>query len=90
MGLMDSAKDAVNAIGGDKVKDGIDSATDMIDDKTGGASNVVTEKVDELAAAEVDKLEGCPAYGALLRRRPIADQDRCATTGHRSCAVRMI
>jgi len=58
MGLMDSAKDAVNAIGGDKVKDGIDSATDMIDDKTGGASNVVTEKVDELAAAEVDKLEG--------------------------------
>ena len=58
MGLMDSAKDAVNAIGGDKVKDGIDSATDMIDDKTGGASTVVTEKVDELAAAEVDKLEG--------------------------------
>ena len=58
MGLMDSAKDAVDAIGGDKVKEGVDKATDLVDDKTGGASNVVTEKIDEAANAEVDKLAG--------------------------------
>jgi hypothetical protein len=60
MGILDDAKNladkAVDAIGGDKVKEGIDTATDKVDDMTGGASNVVTEKVDEMAGGEVDKL----------------------------------
>jgi hypothetical protein len=58
MGLLDDAKNladkAVDAIGGDKVKDGIDTATDKVDEATGGASAPVTEKVDEAAAGIVD------------------------------------
>lgn len=67
MGIMDDAKNAlggltgaadqaVDAIGGDKIKEGVDAATDKIDSATGGASNVVTEQVDSAAAGEVDKL----------------------------------
>jgi hypothetical protein len=60
MGLLDDAKNladkAVDSIGGDKIKDGVDAATDKVDDATGGTSAVVTEKVDEAAASAIDGL----------------------------------
>jgi hypothetical protein len=60
MGILDDATSlagkAVDAVGGDKVKEGIDTATDLIDAATGGASSSVTEQVDDAAGNEVDKL----------------------------------
>ena len=48
MGLFKKAKDAA-AEHGDKIADGVDKATDMIDDKTGGKFSDKLEKVDDLA-----------------------------------------
>ena len=55
-GLTDKAKEAVDSIGADKIKDGVDAATDKVDDATGGESAAVTEKVDEAAASAIDGL----------------------------------
>ena len=51
MGLMDrfkKVKDVAEAQG-DKIADGVDKATDFIDDKTGGKFTDQLEKVDDLA-----------------------------------------
>ncbi len=57
MGLVDKAKDLV-AGNKDQVKDGIDKAADVVDDKTG---NQHTDKIDmaaDKAKDAVDKLDG--------------------------------
>ena len=55
MGLLDSIK---NALGGnaDKVKDGIDKAGDMIDDKTGGQYSDKIEMAEEKAGDVIDQM----------------------------------
>ena len=55
MGLLDSIK---NALGGnaDKVKDGIDKAGDMIDDKTGGKYSDKIDMAEEKASDAIDDL----------------------------------
>ncbi len=53
-GLTGAADQAVDAVGADKIKSGIHE----VDDATGGASNVVTEKVDEAANSAIDKFSG--------------------------------
>ena len=49
----DKAKDLVENQG-DKIADGVDKATDFIDDKTGGKYTDKLDKVDEMAA-KLDK-----------------------------------
>lgn len=51
MGIMDKFKKAkdVAESQGDKIADGVDKATDMIDDKTGGKFTDKLEKVDDMA-----------------------------------------
>ena len=51
----DKAKDLVENQG-DKIADGVDKATDFIDDKTGGKYTDKLEKVDEMAA-KLDKTD---------------------------------
>ena len=55
MGLLDSIK---NALGGnaDKVKDGIDKAGDMIDDKTGGKYSDKIDMAEEKAGEVIDQM----------------------------------
>lgn len=48
MGLFSKAKKAVKDHG-DKVADGVDKATDVVDDKTGGKFSDKLDKVDDLA-----------------------------------------
>jgi hypothetical protein len=43
---------------GDKVVQGVDKATDMVDDKTKGKYSDQLQKVDEGAEKVVDKLDG--------------------------------
>lgn len=43
---------------GDKIADGVDKATDMIDDKTGGKYSDKLDQVDDKAADAIDKLAG--------------------------------
>lgn len=47
-GLEDITNKAKDLLGGnaDKVGDAVDQATDVVDDKTGGKSAPVTEKID--------------------------------------------
>jgi hypothetical protein len=54
MGLLDKVK---GMLGGhaDKVVDGVDKATDMVDDKTGGKFTEHLEKVDDAAADALDE-----------------------------------
>jgi hypothetical protein len=52
MGIFDKVKSLVGSHG-DKVADGVDKATDVIDDKTEGKFHDHLEKVDEFA----DKLD---------------------------------
>lgn len=55
MGMMDKLNEAkdkamdVVETQGDKIADGVDKATDMIDDKTGGKFSDKLDKVDDLA-----------------------------------------
>ena len=56
MGLFDKAKDLANK-NKDKIADGVDKATDVVDDKTGGKYTDHLEKVDDMA----DKLRDDPA-----------------------------
>ena len=53
MGLLDKIK---GMIGGnaDKVVDGVDKATDMIDDKTGGKFTEQLDKVDDAVENTLD------------------------------------
>lgn len=48
MGLFDKAKDLAEQ-NKDKIADGVDKATDIADDKTGGKYSDHLEKVDEAA-----------------------------------------
>lgn len=48
MGIFDKAKKAAEEHG-DKIADGVDKATDAVDDKTGGKFSDHLDKVDELA-----------------------------------------
>jgi len=48
MGLFSKAKKAAEDHG-DKIADGVDKATDMVDDKTGGKFTEHLDKVDDLA-----------------------------------------
>lgn len=48
MGLFSRAKKAAKEHG-DKVADGVDKATDAVDDKTGGKFTEKLDKVDDLA-----------------------------------------
>ena len=57
MGLFDKAKKAAEEHG-DKIADGVDKATDMIDDKTGGKFTDKLEKVDELAEKHLGDDDG--------------------------------
>ena len=54
----DKAKDLVESQG-DKVADGVDKATDLVDDKTGGKYTDKLEKVDDMA----DKLRDAKGAG---------------------------
>jgi len=54
MGFLDKAKDMISK-NPSKIVDGIDKATDMIDDKTGGKFSDKLDKIDETVA---DKLGG--------------------------------
>lgn len=65
MGLLDKAKDLLNKNKG-KVPQGVDKATDVVDQKTGGKHRDNLEKVDDAAR----KYAGEPATPAS----PAADQ----------------
>ena len=56
MGLLDKVK---SLIGGnaDKVKDGVDKAGDMVDDKTGGKYSDKIETAEERIGEAVDNLD---------------------------------
>jgi hypothetical protein len=56
MGLLDKIK---GMIGGnkDKVVDGVDKATDVVDDKTGGKYTEQLNKVDDAVGEQVEKLD---------------------------------
>jgi hypothetical protein len=60
MGLLDDAKNladkAVDAVGGDKVKEGIDVAADKVDDATGGSASAVVDQAKSAAEGVVDGL----------------------------------
>jgi hypothetical protein len=43
---------------GDKVVQGVDKATDVVDDKTGGKYTEHLQKADDATEAAVDKLKG--------------------------------
>ena len=49
MGLFDKAKKLIEG-NKDKVADGVDKATDVVDDKTGGKHTEHLDKVDDAAA----------------------------------------
>ena len=59
MGMLDKAKDLAKG-NADKVKEGLDKAGDMVDEKTGGkfgdkidqAKDMVADKIDDEEAAE--------------------------------------
>ena len=63
MGFMDRFKKVkdVAESQGDKIADGVDKATDMIDDKTGGKFTDQLEKVDDMA----DKLRDDEGEGEV-------------------------
>jgi hypothetical protein len=54
MGALDKLKGLVGSKG-DKIADGVDKATDMIDKKTGGKHHDKLEKLDEAARKLGDK-----------------------------------
>ena len=60
MGLLDDAKNladqAVDSIGGDKVKEGIDAAADKVDEATGGSASAVGDQAKGAADGVVDGL----------------------------------
>jgi hypothetical protein len=45
---------------GDTITSGVDKATDVVDDKTGGKYAEHTQKADDAAERLVDKLDGTP------------------------------
>lgn len=53
MGLFDKAKDLANK-NKDKIADGVDQATDIADDKTGGEHSEHLDKVDDAARKFAD------------------------------------
>lgn len=55
MGLLDNIKNALKG-NADKVKDGIDKAGDVIDDKTGGKYSDKIDMAEEKAADAIDDL----------------------------------
>lgn len=57
MGLFDKVKKTLSG-NADKVAEGVDKATDVVDDKTGGKYTDKLDKVDEKAAEALDKLKG--------------------------------
>ncbi len=63
MGLFDKLKGLFNS-NKDKVADGVDPATDVVDDKTGGKHTEHLEKVDDAAAkfagTDADAGDGTP------------------------------
>lgn len=67
MGMMDKlneAKDKAQDLvesQGDKIADGVDKATDLIDDKTGGKFTDKLDKVDDLADKLRDDEGDAPA-----------------------------
>ena len=56
MGLLDKAKDMLKG-NTDKVKEGIDKAGDMIDEKTGGKFSEHIETAEEKAGEILDNVE---------------------------------
>ena len=56
MGLLDKAKDMLKG-NTDKVKEGIDKAGDMIDEKTGGKFSEHIETAEEKAGEMLDDVE---------------------------------
>lgn len=55
--FMDKAKDLAGDHA-DTIKDGVDKATDMVDEKTGGKLGGANETIDNAVASAVDKLAG--------------------------------
>ena len=53
MGIMDKIKGLIGS-NKDKVVEGVDKATDVADDKTGGKYTDQLEKVDEVVAEKLD------------------------------------
>lgn len=49
---------------GDKIADGVDKATDMVDDKTGGKFTDKLDQVDDKAADAIEKLAEGDTDGA--------------------------
>ena len=69
MGLMDSIKGIFSGGNADKAKDlaaqhgdkivqGVDKATDVVDEKTGGKATDALQKVDDVTEKAVDALDG--------------------------------
>ena len=56
-GLTDKAKDLA-AEHGDQVTEGVDKATDVVDEKTGGKGTDALQKVDDMTEKAVDALDG--------------------------------
>jgi hypothetical protein len=54
---MDKAKDLAGDHA-DQIKDGVDKATDVADEKTGGKLGAVNDKIDDAAAQAIDSLGG--------------------------------
>ena len=56
MGMLDKAKDLISG-NKDQVKDGIDKAADLVDDKTGNQHSDKIDSAAEKAKDAVDKLD---------------------------------
>jgi hypothetical protein len=57
MGFLDKIKGMIGS-NKDKVVEGVDKATDVVDDKTGGKYEDQLEKVDEVVADKLDDDSG--------------------------------
>lgn len=57
MGLLDKARNLLSG-NKDKVKDGIDKAADLVDDKTGNKHSKHIDTAAEKAKEAVEKLDG--------------------------------
>ena len=55
--FVNKAKDLVGDHG-EEITDGVDKATDVIDEKTGGKATDQLQKVDDLTEKAVDALDG--------------------------------
>ncbi len=62
MGLLDEAKNladqSVDAVGGDKVKEGVEAVGDKIDEATGGSAASIVDQAQSAVEGQVDGFAG--------------------------------